>query len=248
MRISGDVYLAGSGKLGFDWTHPADCNVYAIDSGDGWVLIDSGTGLSVPEIERNLAAASGSDTVRIAYVLLTHLHADHAGGAAEIRRRSGCRVAVLERAASVLERGDETAIDLPRAREAGFYPADYRWQPCPVDMPFADGESFTLGRYKFTALHTPGHSAYDTCFYVEGEDRAPMLVSGDTVFYGGKISMLNTSDFLMGSLATSVARLAGLEPRLLLPGHGQPALDRASEHVRAAHHIFNKLGIPANIG
>ena len=43
MRISKDLYLVGSGKLGFDWTHPADCNVYAIDTGDGLVFVDTGT-------------------------------------------------------------------------------------------------------------------------------------------------------------------------------------------------------------
>ncbi|WP_314000834.1 MBL fold metallo-hydrolase [uncultured Paenibacillus sp.] len=248
MRIGHDIYLAGSGKLGFDWTHPADCNVYLIDTGEGLVLVDSGTGLSVSEIERNIAA-HGFRLERIAYVLLTHLHADHSGGAAEIRRRSGARVAVPAGAADALEGGDEHAIDLPRARSAGFYPADYRWEACPADILLTDGDSLDVGRYAFRALHTPGHSRHDTCFYMErAGGGAPVLISGDTVMYGGRISMLNTSDFSMGDLARSIERLAGLEPELLLPGHGQPALSRAAEHVRAAHHIFDKLGIPANIG
>jgi len=247
MRISEDLYLVGSGKLGFDWTHPADCNVYAIDTGDGIVLVDAGTGLSVEEIERN-AAAQGLEPQRIRYVLLTHLHADHSGGAAAFRRRTGARVAALELAVEPFANGDIRAIDLDRAKKAGFYPADYRWEPCSVDLPLADGGTFAIGRYTFSAMHTPGHSAFDTCYYVQGEGRPSFLVSGDTVMYGGKISMLNSRDFNLGLLASSMERLAELEPELLLPGHGQPALARAGEHVRSAHYIFTKLGIPANIG
>jgi len=247
MRISEDLYLVGSGKLGFDWTHPADCNIYLINAGDGLVLVDAGTGLSVAEIERNVAA-QGFDPKRIRCVLLTHLHADHSGGAAAFRRRTGARVAALEQAVEPFANGDIRTIDLDRAKEAGFYPADYRWEPCPVDLPVADGETFAIGKYTFSAMHTPGHSAYDTCFYVRGEGRPSFLISGDTVMYGGKISMLNTRDFHLGQLASSMERLAALEPELLLPGHGQPALARAGEHIRSAHHIFTKLGIPPNIG
>jgi len=247
MKIREDLYLVGSGRLGFDWTHPADCNVYAVDTGESLVLIDTGTGLSVPDIVGNLAE-HGLDIARVSHLLLTHLHADHSGGAAEIRRLSGALVAVLAEAAPALEAGDEAAIDLPRAREAGFYPPDYRWTPCPADIRLIDGQGLTVGCHTFRVIHTPGHSRFDTCYFVENPGRTPFLISGDTVMYGGKISMLNTSDFSMGDLAASMAKLSSFEPAILLPGHGQPALSGAAEHVRTAHHIFNKLGIPANIG
>ena len=203
--------------------------------------------MSVSAIERNIAA-QGLHPEHIRLILLTHLHADHSGGAAAIRGRTGARVAALRLAAVPLENADEAAIDLGRAKAAGFYPADYRWAACPVDLPLDDGETFEIGTYSFTAMHTPGHSAFDTCFYVQREGTPSFLVSGDTVMYGGKISMLNTRDFHLGCLASSIERLAALEPELLLPGHGQPALARAAEHVRAAHVIFTNLGIPANIG
>jgi len=246
MKISEDIYLIGSGKLGFDWTHPADCNVYLLDTGEGLVLIDSGTGLSVRELEQNMTL-HGFDPRQLSYVLLTHLHADHSGGAAEIQRRTGAKVAVLNLAAPILRDGHERSIDLDRARDAGYYPKDYRWKKCSVDRELIDGECMGIGRYTFNVMYSPGHSRYDTCFYVQSADRPAILISGDTVMYGGKISMLNTSDFHMGSLARSIERLSGLEPRILLPGHGQPALDRAYEHVRSAHKVFSQLGIPTNI-
>jgi len=246
MRISRDIYLIGSGKLGFDWTHPADCNVYAVDTGEGLTLIDSGTGLSVDELAGHLEEHQLSITA-VTHILLTHLHADHSGGAAEIVRRTGAHVVLLDEAASVLEAGDEEAIDLPRARLAGFYPPDYNWTPCRADIRLRDGETLAIGRYSFTAMHTPGHSRYDTCYVMKAADSHTVLISGDTVMYGGKISMLSTHDFSVTDLASSMDRLAALEPEMLLPGHGQPALSRATEHIRTASRIFGTLGIPPTI-
>ncbi|MBW4084263.1 MBL fold metallo-hydrolase [Paenibacillus sp. S150] len=247
MRISEDIYLVGSGKLGFDWTDGADCNIYLIHTGAGALLIDSGAGQSVDQICRNITD-HGFALHDISHILLTHLHADHSGGAAELKRRTGAKLALLDEAAAVLEAGDEAGIDLPRAVEAGFYPGNYRWNPCSAELLLHSGDTLRIGGYAFRVLHTPGHSAYDTCFYMEGRGREPVLISGDTVMYGGRISMLNTHDFRLDKLAASMGLLAGLEPEILLPGHGQPALSRAAEHVRRAHHIFSSLGIPQNIG
>ncbi|RJE83010.1 MBL fold metallo-hydrolase [Paenibacillus sp. 1011MAR3C5] len=247
MKISRDIYLIGSGQLGFDWTHPADCNVYAVNTGEGVALIDSGTGLSVDQLADNLEEHQ-FNMADVTHILLTHLHADHSGGAAEIARRTGAQVVLLDEAASVLEAGDEQAIDLPQARMAGFYPADYRWTPCKADIRLQDGEQLTIGRYSFTAMHTPGHSRYDTCYVMEAERGPLVLISGDTIMYGGKISMLSTHDFSVSALASSIERLTAMEPEMLLPGHGQPALSRAAEHIRTASRIFGTLGIPPTIG
>lgn len=246
MKICKDVYLVASGSLGFDWTHPADCNVYAIDTGAGVVLFDSGTGLSVDDIEANLRS-HGLNSNEIKYIFLTHLHADHSGGAAELRRRTGAKVAAIALSVPVMEQGEEEKIDLRRARDAGFYPADYKWNPCKIDTVLHDGETITIGRYSFQVIYTPGHSAYDTSFLVD-DSVSPMLISGDTVMYGGKISMLSTNDFSLSLLADSMRKLAKLQPELLLPGHGQPALRRAHQHIRKAHQAFSNLGVPANIG
>jgi hydroxyacylglutathione hydrolase len=247
MRIRRDIYVVASGKLGCDWTHPADCNVYLVDAGDSLALIDAGTGLSVEEIARNIRSL-GFDPGRVSHLLLTHLHADHSGGAFALRRLTGARTAVLQEAAETLEAAIEERIDLPKAVAAGFYPPSYRWSGCPVDLPLRDGQRLSIGRYDITVLHTPGHSAYDTCFLFDGGDGAPFLFSGDTIFHGGRISMLSTHDFNMQQLAASVARLANLPFRSLLPGHGSAVLDNGPDHVRSADSIFARLGVPETIG
>jgi len=245
MKLCDDVYLVASGSLGFDWTHPSDCNVYAVETGEGIVLIDSGTGLSTEDILKHLGAY-GFRPEEITHIFLTHLHADHSGGAAALKRITGAKIVVLEQAAGVLELGCEEAIELPRAREAGFYPKDYRWEACQADVKIQDRDSMRIGKYQFRAFHTPGHSAFDTCFYLTGQHSA-MLFSGDTVMYGGKISMLNTADFSLGQLAASMETLSRLEVTRLFPGHGQPALNRGSQHIGKAHRIFSSMGVPPSI-
>ncbi|WP_270164943.1 MBL fold metallo-hydrolase [Paenibacillus sp. SYP-B4298] len=247
MRLRQDLYLLASGDLGFSWTHPADCNVYAVDTGAGLVVIDCGTGESIGEIIRNLGE-HGYDAAAVGDILLTHLHADHSGGAAALREATGARIHMLDEAAEIFEQGDEAAISLQQARDAGFYDADYEWRACRADQRLRDGDRLHLGDCRFTVFHTPGHSRFDTCFLMERNHYPSVLISGDTVMHGGKISMLSTYDFQLQALAASIERLAGLAPDVLLPGHGQPVLSRAAKHVERASSIFRNLGVPANIG
>ncbi len=131
MQLSEDVYLVGSGALGFDLTDPFDCHVYLIDGGDELALVDTGAGLGHDAILANIAA-HGFDPGRLRAVLLTHAHADHAGGAARLYLELGLSVAASPLAADRVRRGDEAALSLPAAREAGIYPDSYRFAACPV--------------------------------------------------------------------------------------------------------------------
>ncbi|CAL9408688.1 Hydroxyacylglutathione hydrolase [Actinosynnema sp. ALI-1.44] len=70
-------------------------NVYAIEDGDGLVLVDAGWALA--EGERALESALGAlgrDFADIRRFLVTHLHRDHYTLAVALRRRFGTRVAL----------------------------------------------------------------------------------------------------------------------------------------------------------
>jgi len=58
---------------------------YLLGSGDQYAFIDCGTSLSVPGIKAVLAAR-GIGLGQIAYVMPTHVHLDHAGGAGLLMR------------------------------------------------------------------------------------------------------------------------------------------------------------------
>lgn len=68
-------------------------NTHAIVGGDGRiVLVDSGLERNVPALEKALTA-SGLDPSRIVAVVLTHGHADHAGGAKAFQQQGAVVIA-----------------------------------------------------------------------------------------------------------------------------------------------------------
>jgi hydroxyacylglutathione hydrolase len=246
MKICEGLYLVASGKMGFDWTHPSDCNVYLLESNGELALIDTGTGYSVDEILQNIEAF-GFSRFQLKKIFITHIHADHAGGAALLQEKTGAQVFVFEKAYETLKSGDEDAIDLTPAKKAGFYPLDYQFIPCKADNLLNEGDIHSIGDLKLEVIETPGHSRFDLSFVVTDHQGTVYLFSGDTVLFDGKISMLNTQDFNIQQLARSVDKLSEVNAKLLLPGHYHPALTNGMEHVQRANRIFKNLGVPTNI-
>lgn len=143
----------------------------------------------------------------VAFVLLTHAHADHAGAAAGAARHFGAEIGASADTLSRLGPGIGG-----RALEDGetFEPED--------------GPSLT-------AIHAPGHSADHVCYLAEPGRR---LLTGDLVLGEGSSAILHPDGRVSDSLA-SLARLIALRPALLLPGHGPPveaAMQRLEEYRR----------------
>jgi glyoxylase-like metal-dependent hydrolase (beta-lactamase superfamily II) len=245
MRLTPEIYLIGSGHLGFDLTDPLDCHVYALDGGDEIAIVDAGVGRRPEALLDNLRA-DGLDPARVGSILLTHAHADHGGGLARLRELTGARVHVPREAAPWVEAADEDRISLPEARAAGFYPLDYRMQPCPVDGAIGDGDALTVGRLTLRAIETPGHSRGHCSYLLDGA-AGRALLAGDLVFWGGRISLQKIWDCSLHDLAASLEKLDGLDIDALLPGHGLLPLTGGQAHIDRALAIFRKLGVPPNL-
>jgi hydroxyacylglutathione hydrolase len=125
-----------------------------------YVVADAGEAAVVDpkwEIEDYLELAREHD-LRIAYVLLTHNHADHLSGHGRLAAATGA------------------TIHAPAA--AG---AEYEHEP------LEDGTAVEVGAARIVALRTPGHRPEHTAFLVEDRERAerPWLVlTGDSLFVG----------------------------------------------------------------
>ncbi|MBM4436526.1 MAG: MBL fold metallo-hydrolase [Actinobacteria bacterium] len=245
MQLTARVHLVGSGRLGFDLTNPYDCHVYLVDGGAELALIDAGVGLATEAILANVAAA-GFDLGRLRTVVLTHAHADHAGGAAGVRARTGAQVVTPRAAAPWIEAGDEAAISLDVARRAGTYPADYRFAACPVARGVVAGDAITVGDMTLRVLDTPGHCDPHCAYVIEGDDRGGVF-AGDAVFHGGRVLFLNIPGGSIQALAASMAKLDRLQADALFPGHGLISVQRGWEHVRRAADAFARLAIPPSL-
>ena len=65
-------------------TDPSDAASYLVSLGDKAALIDAGSGRGLAQLRKNIAECLGPH-VQLEYLLLTHCHFDHTGGAQAVR-------------------------------------------------------------------------------------------------------------------------------------------------------------------
>jgi glyoxylase-like metal-dependent hydrolase (beta-lactamase superfamily II) len=199
-----------------------------VDSGRA-AFVDVGTNDSVPYL---LAALQelGLERSAVDYLLLTHVHLDHAGGAGRLLRELPNAVALLH------PRGARHMLDPARLIEGSIavYGAQ-RFQrlygellPIPAQRlrTVEDGERVLLGGRTLELLHTPGHAMHH---YVVVDAAHRSIFSGDT--FGISYRELDTArgafiipttpptQFDPGQHLASVDRMLGYAPESIYLMH-----------------------------
>jgi glyoxylase-like metal-dependent hydrolase (beta-lactamase superfamily II) len=227
VQISPHVYLVGSEQFGL--SHPLDCNCYLVDGGSEIALIDTGIGLGVEEIWSNIQH-DGFDPHKLNHILITHSHNGHWGGAEELRRRTGAVVWAHRDAAPRMadisnDPGIRTNIRF------GRYPNGYEPRPCRADAVFND--NLRVGNIVVSIILVQGHTKDAVCFLFEDAGKRA-LATGDTVFYGGKIGLINLEGCTFEDYRRDIHKLENLNIDMLLPGHGVFTLNRGQRHINRA--------------
>lgn len=226
MRINESLALVASFQFGLAGAR--DCHVYAVRGSGGTVLIDAGAGMSTEDLLLN--ACADLPGIPIKNLLITHCHLDHCGGAASLRQATHCAIFAPECSRHILEHGDEEASGLRMARQQRIYPPDFRLKPCSVDNVVRDGTVFDAAGIEFTAIHIRGHSLDSFCYLAEIAGRR-CLFSGDTVFYGGMLGVINAEGSGMDGYRADLHKLRGLKIEGLFPGHGLFTLREGQRHL-----------------
>ncbi len=249
VRVTNEVYVVGGGiNTAFGLSDDPDCHVYLIDGGGGELaLIDCGMAAG-DSLERILAnvRTEGLDPEKIAKIIVTHYHMDHAGGAARFQERLGADVVTPADAAQALRTGDERAVALDVAKAAGFYARDYQFEPVEVAREVREGDRVPIGKLELEVIETPGHCDGHVSYLLRGRERT-YLFAGDAVFSGGRVVLQNIHDCSIQKSAASIAKLARLEFDALLPGHAAICLDGGSRHVALANQACQSLFVPKNL-
>ncbi len=244
IRLTPFLSVIASGRPGYHFSDPFDCDVYMVETGDGLVLVDAGVG---PEGNAPLEAIRqcGYQPGDVRKILLTHGHADHSGNALYLHQQTGAPVYAHPQCAKYITEGDTEAIALGGAIRAGLYPADYQFRACPVEA-IQDGETFTLGNTRWTAVNTPGHCSGHMAYLMECQGYG-YLFAGDSIFVGGKVHLQNIWDCSITDYAQTAETLLKLPFDALLPSHFGIDLSDGKSHVQKAVEIFRNLAVPPQV-
>lgn len=179
-------------------------------------LIDPGAAAGAP---RMLDALRG---VHLDYVLVTHVHLDHAGAAGHIA------AAHPESQVVVHPRGLPHLVD-PRRLVAGVAAASpdlatLYGEPVPIDaarlLPVEDGHVLSLGWTScLVAIATPGHSPHHVAFF---EPSSGTLFVGDAAGHrgtSGDVPLTVPPRFDVAASANSIQKLRALRPQRLAYAH-----------------------------
>lgn len=146
-------------------------SAWLIETSDGAVLIDTMYGPHVDQLIENIRA-TGVDFADIRYVLMTHGHFDHVGGAARLKP-------LLPNARFAMTRKgwDETQTDVAMWRGT---PNEY--EMVETDIVLDDLDTINCGDATFTAIETPGHTwgtaSYLYDVYDNGKRHRAITVGG----------------------------------------------------------------------
>lgn len=240
MELLTDIYLIGSGEIGI--SNPFDCNVYLIDCGEEAILIDSGVGISTSELIKNIKKHININKLK--KVFLTHVHADHAGGARDFQDL-GIEVYVSDIEANMLKYEQKEIIEaLQLAKNCGAYPEDYEYKFFNPDRCIENQEIFQVGKYELIPIHMEGHSPGLLCFYLRTNE-VNILFSGDQVFINGDIGLLNAPGSGLDGFRKDMGKLANLSVDVLLPGHRLFVLRNGQIHINKAIDNLTKVFVPS---
>ncbi len=202
-------------------------NCYLIETGTGFVLIDTGCASQRANLEKALASA-GCRPGDLKLIVLTHGDFDHTGNAAPLRGKLGAPIAMHQGDAGMAERGDmfsnrQKGNALLRAISPllfGFGRAE-RFVP---DLYVDDGDDLWAYGLAAQVVHTPGHSSGSigvlaTSGSCAGPARA--LFCGDLLENAGQPAYNSIMDDDAAAQA-SVEKLGGIAIGTVYPGHGQP--------------------------
>lgn len=202
---------------------------YLVVHGGRGAFIDCGTNHSVPRLLAALADA-GMDTSQIEWLILTHVHLDHAGGAGELMARlPNARLVVHPRGAKHMIDPSQlwagaTAVYGETVMEQSYG----RLRPVPAErvVEAPDGHVVDLQGRLLRCIDTPGHARHHLAVY---DAHANVCFTGDTFGLSYREFDTEQGPFILPTttpvqfdpqaLHASIDHLVGLKPAAMYLTH-----------------------------
>jgi glyoxylase-like metal-dependent hydrolase (beta-lactamase superfamily II) len=230
MSLVADDHL-GNGVYHIDahYVKPGVASLYCVVHHQQVAIIETGTAHSLPYV-RNLLTQLGLSAQQVRYVVPTHVHLDHAGGAGVMMREFPQAELIIH------PRGARHMIDPAKLVTAtrGIY-GDKAFDDLYGEIPPIDasrviaaehGFSFKLDDREFTIIDTPGHAYHHFCVV---DPASKGVFTGDTFglsypnlrYQGNRFIMPTTtpSHFDPAALHKSIDLIMSYQPQRMYLTH-----------------------------
>jgi glyoxylase-like metal-dependent hydrolase (beta-lactamase superfamily II) len=154
----------------------------------------------------------------------THLHSDHCGGNAALQAAFGCRTAIPAAEADKVRAWDQDALS--------FKATSQQCERFTFDETLAPGDTLELGGLHWQALAAPGHDPHALLLFCPAQG---ILISGDALWENGfgVIFPEVVGEPGFDAQRATLDLIAGLDARLVIPGHGPVFSDAGAALARA---------------
>lgn len=185
-------------------TNALETNTYLVidEQSHEALLVDPGS--TMGELDEAVRAAMGENS--FSYILLTHGHFDHIGGAAHYQEMTGAKIVCEALDEPLLQDDEQNLAALFLSGGLAHFKAD---------ITLLDGGTLPFGKNTIRLLHTPGHTQ-GSCCYLIGD----IMFTGDTLMR----RCIGRTDFQTGDYSRmkhSLEKLKALSgDYTIYPGHG----------------------------
>jgi glyoxylase-like metal-dependent hydrolase (beta-lactamase superfamily II) len=209
-------------------------NILLYDDEHAATLVDTGY---VSHRAQTLALVqSALGERKLARILNTHLHSDHCGGNAHLQRATGARLAIPPGHAEAVARWDEAVLTFrATGQECERFVHDEVLQP---------GATVQMGTRAWQVIAAPGHDPHSVMLW-DAADR--VLISADVLWQHGFGAIFPEieGDSGFAEQEAMLDLIAGLDPGLVIPGHGSPFADVRAALLRARRRLAALAADPA---
>ena len=221
----------GNGIYGFDsgYVRPQLAAIYLIVENGRAAFVDTGSNDSVPNAIAALQKV-GLDESAVDYVILTHIHLDHAGGAGLMMQKfPNANLVVHPRGARHMVEPSKLIAGVTAVYGAEYVQKMYgEILPIPAEriIEAADGTRISLNGRELLCLDTPGHARHHICIV---DQKSEGIFTGDMfglsyreLDIGERVFIFPTTtptQFEPDAMRESIARLLSYHPKVMYLTH-----------------------------